>query len=237
MVGRFDCAVTSREITKRDWAMTPAGLAADPVVAPPMSRWRRRRPERVPWPAAPIACSGPGDTPLWSARGGTPYASPAQPDQIYRDRNSSPADRRQIPAQRNGPFLLERRVPGRKSVIAVADCGFPESPAQANSSVVIHRHRDPATAGRGKCCGTSLWTAAWPCIGARDAVPGTGARTPCQLPAVTGRARCRFHGGAEGIGGPPGNPNALKHGRYTAEAIACRRRWRRCFGPAGISSA
>jgi hypothetical protein len=32
-----------------------------------------------------------------------------------------------------------------------------------------------------------------------------------------------MHGGAEGSGGQPGNRNALKHGRYTAEAIARRR--------------
>jgi glucans biosynthesis protein len=32
-----------------------------------------------------------------------------------------------------------------------------------------------------------------------------------------------MHGGVEGIGGQPGNDNALKHGRYTAEAIAQRR--------------
>jgi hypothetical protein len=30
-------------------------------------------------------------------------------------------------------------------------------------------------------------------------------------------------GGADGIGGQPGNCNALKHGRYTAEAIIQRR--------------
>jgi hypothetical protein len=57
--------------------------------------------------------------------------------------------------------------------------------------------------------------------------PRCGARnrhgTPCQSPAVTGRARCRLHGGVDGIGGQPGNRNALKHGRYTAEAIARRR--------------
>jgi hypothetical protein len=29
-----------------------------------------------------------------------------------------------IPRPENGPFFFERRVPGRKSVIAVADCGF-----------------------------------------------------------------------------------------------------------------
>jgi hypothetical protein len=32
-----------------------------------------------------------------------------------------------------------------------------------------------------------------------------------------------MHGGADGIGGQPGNCNALKYGRYTAEAIARRR--------------
>jgi hypothetical protein len=32
-----------------------------------------------------------------------------------------------------------------------------------------------------------------------------------------------MHGGADGIGGQPGNRNAFRHGHYTAEAIACRR--------------
>jgi hypothetical protein len=32
-----------------------------------------------------------------------------------------------------------------------------------------------------------------------------------------------MHGGADGIGGQPGNRNAWKHGHYTAEAIAQRR--------------
>jgi hypothetical protein len=52
--------------------------------------------------------------------------------------------------------------------------------------------------------------------------PRCGARnrrgTSCQSPAMKGRARCRFHGGAEQSGGQPGNRNALKHGRYSAEA-------------------
>jgi uncharacterized protein YjcR len=34
--------------------------------------------------------------------------------------------------------------------------------------------------------------------------------------------RCRMHGGMS-PGAPKGNKNALKHGRYTAEAIAYRR--------------
>jgi hypothetical protein len=33
-----------------------------------------------------------------------------------------------------------------------------------------------------------------------------------------------MHGGADGIGAPRGNRNAFRHGRYTAEAIARRRR-------------
>lgn len=57
--------------------------------------------------------------------------------------------------------------------------------------------------------------------------PRCGARNrrgiPCQSPAVAGRTRCRFHGGADGVGAPMGNRNAFKHGRYTAEAIGRRR--------------
>jgi len=54
--------------------------------------------------------------------------------------------------------------------------------------------------------------------------PRCGAKTrqgtPCQAPAVTGKARCRMHGGAKGSGAPMGNENALKHGLYTAESKA-----------------
>jgi hypothetical protein len=46
----------------------------------------------------------------------------------------------------------------------------------------------------------------------------------CRSPAVTGRRRCRMHGGAQGSGGPKGARNGnYKHGRYTAEMIATRR--------------
>jgi hypothetical protein len=60
-----------------------------------------------------------------------------------------------------------------------------------------------------------------------------GAKTrsgaPCRSPAVTGKRRCRMHGGAKGSGGPKGLGNGnYKHGRYTAEAIASRR-WLRQF--------
>lgn len=55
-----------------------------------------------------------------------------------------------------------------------------------------------------------------------------GARTraggACLSPAVSGRRRCRMHGGALGSGAPRGNGNALKAGLYTAERLAMRRR-------------
>jgi hypothetical protein len=60
-----------------------------------------------------------------------------------------------------------------------------------------------------------------------DPKPRCGARTrngsPCRLPPMTGKSRCRMHGGAPGSGAPRGNRNALKHGRYSATAIARRR--------------
>ncbi len=45
--------------------------------------------------------------------------------------------------------------------------------------------------------------------------------TPCRSPAMP-NGRCRMHGGTS-PGAPIGNKNALKHGLYTAEAIARRR--------------
>ncbi len=57
--------------------------------------------------------------------------------------------------------------------------------------------------------------------------PRCGAKTrrgtPCQSPAVSGKRRCRMHGGAPGSGAPRGNQNALKHGLYTKEALEERR--------------
>ena len=51
---------------------------------------------------------------------------------------------------------------------------------------------------------------------------GPGSGKPCQSPAANGKRRCRMHGGAVGSGAPVGNKNALRHGRYTAEATARR---------------
>ncbi|WP_397416032.1 HGGxSTG domain-containing protein [Phenylobacterium sp.] len=57
-----------------------------------------------------------------------------------------------------------------------------------------------------------------------------GARTrkgsTCQAPAVSGKKRCRMHGGATGSGAPKGNTNALKNGMFTKEMKAERARFR-----------
>jgi uncharacterized protein YjcR len=37
----------------------------------------------------------------------------------------------------------------------------------------------------------------------------------CKSPAVSGKQRCRMHGGAKGSGAPLGNSNAWKHGYYS----------------------
>jgi hypothetical protein len=56
-----------------------------------------------------------------------------------------------------------------------------------------------------------------------------GAKTrsgaPCKSAPVTGRRRCRMHGGAAGSGAPSGERNGnFRHGRYTKE-VAATRRW------------
>ena len=61
--------------------------------------------------------------------------------------------------------------------------------------------------------------------------PRCGARTraghPCRQAAVTGRARCRMHGGARGSGGPRGNRNGnFKHGLWTRESVNFRKAMR-----------
>jgi len=53
------------------------------------------------------------------------------------------------------------------------------------------------------------------CCGAK-----TRSGKPCKNAPVTGKKRCRMHGGAAGSGAPKGNKNALKHGFWTAEARA-----------------
>ncbi len=54
----------------------------------------------------------------------------------------------------------------------------------------------------------------------------------CRSPAVRGKKRCRMHGGAPGCGAPRGNQNARKHGLFTRDAIAERRRFQALLGEA-----
>jgi hypothetical protein len=57
--------------------------------------------------------------------------------------------------------------------------------------------------------------------------PRCGAKTrrgtPCQRPAILKSGRCRLHGGRS-PGAPKGNKYNLKHGLYSADAIAHRRK-------------
>jgi hypothetical protein len=46
--------------------------------------------------------------------------------------------------------------------------------------------------------------------------------TLCQTLPVTGKKRCRMHGGTNN-GAPKGSQNAFKHGRYSRETIANRK--------------
>jgi hypothetical protein len=54
----------------------------------------------------------------------------------------------------------------------------------------------------------------------------------CRSPAVSGRKRCRMHGGAHGSGAPKANRNARKHGLFTRDAIAERRQIQVLLGEA-----
>ena len=54
----------------------------------------------------------------------------------------------------------------------------------------------------------------------------------CRSPAVHGKKRCRMHGGAQGSGAPKANRNARKHGLFTRDAIAERRRIQALLGEA-----
>lgn len=58
--------------------------------------------------------------------------------------------------------------------------------------------------------------------------PRCGARTrsggACKSPAVSGKKRCRMHGGATGSGAPRGNNNARTHGLYASVKKEERRR-------------
>jgi len=66
--------------------------------------------------------------------------------------------------------------------------------------------------------------------------PRCGARTrggtSCRAPAVSGKSRCRMHGGAKGSGAPRGNTNALKHGAFTKKAFQQRAELRQLLADA-----
>jgi glucans biosynthesis protein len=59
-------------------------------------------------------------------------------------------------------------------------------------------------------------------LGPMNEAPRCGARTRvgtlCQSPAISGKSRCRMHGG-KGSGAPKGNRNAVRHGVYTKDVF------------------
>ena len=71
-------------------------------------------------------------------------------------------------------------------------------------------------------------------IGPMQASLRCGAKTraggACGAPAMRGRKRCRMHGGAPASGAPKANQNARKHGGFTKDAMAQRRRIRELLG-------
>lgn len=73
-------------------------------------------------------------------------------------------------------------------------------------------------------------------IGPMLASPRCDAKTrcggACRSPAVSGRKRCRMHGGTQGSGAPKANRNARKHGLFTGDAIDERRGIRDLLGEA-----
>ena len=62
-----------------------------------------------------------------------------------------------------------------------------------------------------------------PMLASRRCGAKTRSGKSCLSPAVSGKRRCRMHGGAPGSGAPKGNKNALKHGLFTSRAVAERR--------------
>jgi len=54
----------------------------------------------------------------------------------------------------------------------------------------------------------------------------------CRSPALRGKKRRRMHGGAPGSGAPGRTRNARKHGLFTRDAIAERRRIQALLGEA-----
>ena len=84
------------------------------------------------------------------------------------------------------------------------------------------RHgRDPGGWGSTEIRGSTPCKANCLCTSAGDVERGRGRGSRCQSPAMP-NGRCRMHGGTS-PGAPKGNKNAVKHGRYTADAIARRR--------------
>lgn len=71
-----------------------------------------------------------------------------------------------------------------------------------------------------------------PMLASRRCGAKTRTSGACRSPALSGKKRCRMHGGAPGAGAPKANRNARKHGLFTRDAIAERRQIQTLLGEA-----
>ena len=71
-----------------------------------------------------------------------------------------------------------------------------------------------------------------PMLASRRCGAKTRSGDACRSPAVHGKKRCRMHGCAQGSGAPKANENARKHGLFTRDAIAERKRIQTLLGEA-----
>ena len=71
-----------------------------------------------------------------------------------------------------------------------------------------------------------------PMLASRRCGAKTRRGAACRAPAVRGKKRCRMHGGAPRSGAPGANRNARRHGRFSGDAIAERKRIEALLGEA-----
>jgi anti-sigma regulatory factor (Ser/Thr protein kinase) len=112
-----------------------------------------------------------------------------------------------FPGEAQGTVTVTlKRVPGALR-LTVADDGQGLDPLRADSGLGGRKRNNPLQ---------------FPLHRALKCRARTRSGQPCQAPAMS-NGRCRMHGGSS-PGAPKGNKNAFKHGRYTADAIARRRK-------------
>ena len=119
---------------------------------------------------------------------------------------------KQVLARSNLPFQTSRRR--KRTRRALADQMDPQLPSHCRKQIRLWPEMAMDTHRRN----TGPMLASARC-GAR-----TRSGKACMSPAVSGKSRCRMHGGAQGSGAPRGNKNAVTHGFYMRKAKAERQK-------------